>query len=100
MKPRPATARCSSTAGGIYNVRIRDIFFDGRDTGGYGAGSLRIKSQRGRGVRLFAPNPTFIDSFSCLYCSLPGEGSSDPPLKSSCRLHTFTLLSPISSSSL
>lgn len=56
--------------GGIYNVRIRDIFFDGRDTGGYGAGSLRIKSQRGRGVRFL---PIILPSL----CATPRLASPD-----------------------
>ena len=40
----------SEMSGGVYNVTVSDVTFDGRATRGYGAGSLRVKSARGRGV--------------------------------------------------
>lgn len=38
-------------SGSVFDTRFEDILFDGRDTHGYGTGSLRVKSARGRGVR-------------------------------------------------
>lgn len=38
----------SEMSGGVYNVMFTDITFDGRNNG-FGVGSARIKTQRGRG---------------------------------------------------
>lgn len=38
-------------SGSVFGATFEDIFFDGRETHGFGAGSLRVKSARGRGVR-------------------------------------------------
>jgi hypothetical protein len=51
-------------SGGVYNVMFSDITFDGRHNG-FGVGSARVKTQRGRGG--------VVDSRACLI--LPAKAS-------------------------
>lgn len=54
----------SEMSGGVYNVMFSDITFDGRHNG-FGVGSARVKTQRGRGG--------VVDSRACLI--LPAKAS-------------------------
>ena len=75
----------SEISGGVYNITFRDILMDGRASGGYGAGSIRVKSARGRGgvvdgvlfevrgpwVSLFRNNPFFAERTPLLPLGAP-----------------------------
>lgn len=41
----------SEMSGSVFDTVFEDLEFGGKETHGYGAGSLRVKSARGRGVR-------------------------------------------------
>ena len=56
----------SEMSGGVYNIVFRDITFDGRGNG-FGVGSARIKTQRGRGGTVDGVTFQNIHGYNALY---------------------------------